>query len=53
MNLDESFMNNELRDFLNLNENGTMEYDLTELLKASRQKGYGWKELSSMLSMYH
>lgn len=51
--IDESFMNNELRDFLNLNENGTMEYDLRELLAASKQKESGWKELSSMISIYH
>ena len=47
--IDESFMNNELRDFLNLNENGTMEYSLKEL----QNKEAGWKELSSALSMFH
>lgn len=47
--IDESFMNNELRDFLNLNENGNMYYTLKEL----RNESAGWKELSSWGSMYH
>lgn len=42
-------MNNELRDFLNLNESGTMEYSIIELTR----QGSGWKELSSWGSMYH
>ncbi len=47
-NLDENFMNTDLRDFLNLKEDGTMNYSLTELTKEN-----GWTELCSIGSQYH
>jgi RHS repeat-associated protein len=45
---DEEFMNIQLRDFLNLNKNGTNEYDSSELTDAN-----GWSEMSSIGSQYH
>lgn len=46
--LDGDFMNGDLRDFLNLKEDGTMNYKKEELTKDS-----GWKELCSIGSQYH
>ena len=45
---DESFMNNELRDFVNLKEDGTMDYLLSDLTTEN-----GWEELCSIGSQYH
>ena len=42
-------MNETLRDFLNLKEDGTMNYSLEEL----RAKVSGWSEMSSIASQYH
>ena len=46
---DENFMNGELRDFLNLKEDGTMNYDLKKDLTINN----GWEELCSIGSQYH
>ncbi len=46
--LDESFMNEVLRDFLNLNEAGTMNYTMNDLTVNN-----GWTEMSSFGSQYH
>jgi len=43
-----NFMNIELRDFLNLNTDGTMNYRIEDLTRAN-----GWEEMSSVGSMYH
>ena len=45
---DESFMNEDLRDFLNLKEDGTMNYRKEELTSKN-----GWQELCSIGSQYH
>ena len=45
---DEKFMNGDLRDFLNLKEDGTMNYKKEELIKEN-----GWTELCSIGSQYH
>ncbi len=46
--INEPFMNNQLRDFLNLNENGTDYYRLEEV-----RNGAGWSEMVSLGSQYH
>jgi len=46
---DETFMNETLRDFLNLKEDGTMNYSLDELMDPNS----GWSEMSSIASQYH
>ena len=46
--IDEDFMNIELRDFLNLKEDGTMNYLLSDLTKEN-----GWSELCSIGAQYH
>ncbi|WP_253691000.1 hypothetical protein [Treponema denticola] len=46
---DETFMNETLRDFLNLKEEGTMNYSLDELMDPNS----GWSEMSSIESQYH
>lgn len=46
---DETFMNETLRDFLNLKEDGTINYSLEEL----RAKVSGWSEMPSIASQYH
>jgi hypothetical protein len=45
---DESFMNNELRNFFNLKEDGTMDYLLSDLTTEN-----GWEGLCSIGSQYH
>jgi hypothetical protein len=45
---DRDFMNGELRDFLNLNTDGTDNYDISELTAQN-----GWTEMSSIGSQYH
>ena len=45
---DEKFMNGDLRDFLNLKEDGTMNYKMSDLTKEK-----GWTEMSSVGSQYH
>jgi len=42
------FMNTDLRDLLNLNENGTMEYSFDDLVKSSE-----WEETMSIGASYH
>jgi hypothetical protein len=46
--INETFMNITLRDFLNLNEQGTTEYMLAEI-----QDDTKWTEASSFGSQYH
>ena len=46
---DETFMNETLRDFLNLKEEGTMNYSLDELMDPNSE----WSEMSSIESQYH
>ncbi|WP_225969626.1 hypothetical protein [Treponema pedis] len=46
---DETFMNEMLRDFLNLKEDGTMNYSLDELMDSKSK----WTEMSSIGSQYH
>jgi len=46
---DETFMNETLHDFLNLKEDGTMNYSLDELMNPNS----GWSEVSSIESQYH
>ena len=46
---DETFMNETLHDFLNLKEDGTMNYSLDELMDPNS----GWSEVSSIESQYH
>ena len=43
-----NFMNKDLRDFLNLKEDGTMDYKLEELCEEN-----GWHEMPSIGSMFH
>ena len=43
-----NFMNEDLRDFLNLKEDGTMEYSLSEL-----KKGNGWKKMFLGGTLFH
>ncbi|MDR0320535.1 MAG: hypothetical protein LBI28_03460 [Treponema sp.] len=45
--IDEPFMNVELRDFLNVNENGEDRYTLLDM------KMPGWREENSIVSVYH
>ena len=47
-NQDENFMNGDLRDFLNLKEDGTMNYKKEELTKKN-----GWEEMCSIGAQYH
>lgn len=47
-NQDEDFMNIELRDFLNLKEDGTINYQLSDMTKEN-----GWKKLGAIASQYH
>lgn len=50
--LDENFMNTDLRDFLNLKEDGTMNYTIEDVMGEKGRKA-GWKELCSIGSQYH
>jgi len=45
---DEGFMNEDLRDFMNLKEDGTMNYDIRELNRTN-----GWTEIASFGAQYH
>lgn len=45
-------MNEDLRDFLNLKEDGTMNYSFNDV-SGDKGKSNGWKELCSIGSQYH
>ena len=49
---DEDFMNGDLRDFLNLKEDGTMNYSIDDVKGKAARKA-GWTELCSIGSQYH
>ena len=49
---DENFMNGDLRDFLNLKEDGTMNYSIDDV-KGKQARKAGWTELCSIGSQYH
>ena len=49
---DENFMNGDLRDFLNLKEDGTMNYSIEDV-KGKQARKAGWTELCSIGSQYH
>jgi RHS repeat-associated protein len=44
----EEFMNETLREFLNLNANGTQDYSMADMTEEN-----GWREYSSLTSQYH
>ena len=50
---DEDFMNEELRDFLNLNEDGTMKYNMDEIMAEIERGDSQWEEMSFANSLFH
>ena len=50
---DEDFMNEELRDFLNLNDDGTMEYNMDEIMAEIKRGDSQWEEMSFANSLFH